>query len=292
MSRIVGALLLTLPLVGAYAIHAIGIVLVYRASKVLNLAHGVMATVPAYVLYTFSNVGIPLLFAVPLAIAAGAALGVGVERVFVRPMRGQSASAQTVGTVVVLGFAIALTARVWGTNSLDAVQVFPSGFVKVGLSVVQYSQIGLFVTMLVIFVALTLLFRFTDLGLLLRGAAENPRAASLMGVNPERMTSLTWALGGALAAIAGILLASYQTLEAYNLPLQALPGFLAALLGGLGNLTGALVGATGVGLIVGVVPSLPGIQSLQGADKALLAVVGMLVMAARGKRLVGAGASE
>lgn len=292
MTRIVGALLLTLPLIGAYAIHAIGIVLVYRASKVLNLAHGVMATVPAYALYTLSGAGVPVALALPLAIGAGGALGIGVERLFVRPMRSQSASAQTVGTVVVLGFAVALTARVWGTNSLESVKVFPAGYVRVGVSFIQYSQIGLFVTMLVVFAALTALFRFTDLGLLLRGAAENPRAAALMGVNPERMTSLTWALGGVLAAVAGIMLAGAQTLEAYNLPLQALPGFLAALLGGLGNLTGALVGASGVGLIIGLVPSLPGLQSLQGADKALLAVVGMVVMAARGKSLAGVGATE
>lgn len=291
MTRILGALLLTLPLAGAYAIHAIGIVLVYRASKVLNLAHGVMATIPAFVLYTLSRLGVPAGLALPLAVVAGAGLGMAVERVFVRPMRSQSASAQTVGTVVVLGFAVALTARVWGTSSLPPVQIFPSGFIDVGLSAVQYSQIGLFATMLAVFSGLTLLFKTTDLGLLLRGAAENPRAAALMGVNPERMTAMTWALGGSLAATAGILLAAAnQSLEAYNLPLQALPGFLAALLGGLGNLTGALVGGIGVGMIVGLVPSLPGLGQLQGADKALLALLGMAVMAARGKRLVGVGA--
>lgn len=289
------SVVLALPFVGVYAMLAIGIVLIYRASKVLNLAHGVMATAPAYLLYSLAGAGVPLVVSLPLAIAGGGALGWFVERVFVRPMRSQSSSAQTVGTVVVLGFSIALMAQIWGTASRRAVPVFPSGpddFVAIGSSNIRYGEIGLFVTMLVVFVGLTLLFKFTDLGLLLRGAAENPRAASLMGVNPERMTALTWILGGALAGLGGILLAGVTSLQPYTLPLQALPAFLAALLGGLGSLTGALVGGAAVGLVLGLVPVLPGLNSVQGSSQLLLTVVGLLVMAARGKQLSAMGAVE
>lgn len=283
------ALVLSLPLVGAFAIFAIGIVLIYRASKVLNLAHGVMATAPAYILYTLHQMGLPLVASLPLAIAFGGFLGWFVERAFVRPFREEGSSAQTVGTVVVLGLGIALMAQIWGTGSVEAVQVFPVGFVTVGLSTIQYGQIGLFVAMLVLFGLLSALFRYTDLGLLMRGAAENPRAAALMGVNPQRMTALTWIMGGALAGIAGILLgAATSSVHPYTLPLQALPGFLAALIGGLENVTGAVVGGIVVGVVVGLVPLVPALGAAQGAAQLLLAILGLVVMAARGSRLAAA----
>lgn len=279
-------IVLSLPLVGVYAIFAIGIVLIYRASKVLNIAHGVMAAAPAYILYTLSEWGIPLLLALPAAIAAGGGLGYFVHRVFVRPFRAMGETAQTVGTVVVLGLGIALMAQIWTTSPRAGVKVFPEGFLTVGLSAVRFGELGLFAAMLVLFGALTALFRFTDLGLLMRGSAENPRAASLMGVNPQRMTALTWFIGGALAAIAGILLAAITQLHPYNLPLQTLPAFLAALLGGIGSVTGAVVGGLVVGMVIGLVPLVPGLIYLQGAPQLMLAVLGMVVMATRGERIV------
>lgn len=279
-------IVLSLPLVGVYAIFAIGIVLMYRASKVLNLAHGVMATFPAYILYQFSGWGIPLLIALPLAIAAGGALGYLVQKLFVAPFRSMGETAQTVGTVVVLGLGIAIMATLWGAAPLLAVGVFPEVTFTVGQSGVRLGEIGLFATMLVIFFALQTLFSTTDFGLLMRGSAENPRAASLMGVNPELMTALSWILGGSLAGLAGIMLAGVTTLHPYSLPLQALPGFLAALLGGLGSISGAVVGGAIVGFVLGLVPLVPGLVQLQGAPQLMLAIIGMVVMARRGQTLV------
>jgi branched-subunit amino acid ABC-type transport system permease component len=198
--------LLSLPKIGAYAIFAVGIVLMYRASRILNLAHGAMAMVPAYVVYTFSQVGVPVLFAVPLGIAAGAGLGLGVERVFIRRLHRETESVQTVATVAALGFLVAVAAKVWGTTSLPAPRIFPDSFVRVGESGIRGGEIGIFVVMLILTGLLLALFKFTDIGLYIKGAAENRRAASLMGVNPDRTTDMVWALGGGLAAIAGILL--------------------------------------------------------------------------------------
>lgn len=283
------ALILSMPLVGVYAIFAIGIVMIYRASKVLNLAHGVMATAPAYVLYSLVvSLGLSLSVALPLAIVAGGLLGYLVERIFVRPFRRQGSTAQTVGTVVVLGLGVAVMARLYGTSALQSPSVFPDGFVTVGLSNVRYGEMGLFAVMLVIFGGLTALFKFTDLGLLMRGAAENPTAAALMGVNPQRMTALTWIIGGALAGVAGILLAAITVLQPYSLPLQALPGFLAALIGGLENVTGALIGGIAVGIVIGLVPFLPVLGTTQGSAQLLLALIGLLVMAMRGEKIVAA----
>lgn len=290
MSQLIIGLILSLPLIGAYAILALGIVLIYRASKVLNLAHGVMATAPAYVLYSLDGIGLPLVVSLPLAIASGGVFGYLVDRVFVRPFRKQGETAQTVGTVVVLGFGIAVIARLYGSTAVPAVDVLPQGRIDIGLSSVRFSEIGLFITMLVVFAALTALFRFTDLGLLLRGSAENPTAAALHGVNPQRMTALTWIIGGMLAAVAGIQLSAITVLEPYITPLQVLPAFVAALIGGLGSVNGSLVGSALVGVVIGLVPFLPVLDSTQGAAQLLLAVVALIVMAARGDSLVAGDA--
>lgn len=288
MSQLLIGLVLSLPLIGAYAILALGIVLIYRASKVLNLAHGVMATAPAYVLYSLDGLGLPPLLSLPLAVASGGLLGYVVDRVFVRPFRRQGETAQTVGTVVVLGFAIALLARLYGSTAVPAVDVLPSGGIDIGLSSIRFSEIGLFATMLVVFAGLTVLFRFTDLGLLLRGAAENPTAAALHGVNPQRMTALTWIIGGMLAAVAGIQLSAITVLEPYITPLQVLPAFVAALIGGLGSVNGSLAGSAVVGVVIGLVPFVPVFDSTQGAAQLLLAVLALIVMAARGDQLAAA----
>lgn len=280
------SIVLSLPLIGAYAIFAIGIVLIYRASRVLNIAHGAMAMVPGYLLYEMTRAGIPVVMGFPLGVAAGGLLGWGIERVFVRRLRSESLTAQTVGTVAALAILIALAAQIWGTSSLEAVRIFPEGRIPVGLSNLRFGEIGLFVVMLVVTGVLFLLIQRTDLGLKMRGSAESRLAASLMGVNPQRMTTLAWVMGGSLAALAGILLAAVTSLHPYVLPLQALPAFIAALIGGIESLPGALVGSAMVGITQGLVPVLGAFGRAQGAPQLLLALLAMVVMAARGAKLV------
>src|SRR5687767_517872 len=117
--------LLSLALVGAFAVFAVGLVLIYQASRILNLAHGAMATLPAYAAYTLADHGVPVLVRLPLAALVGAATGVGVERVFVRVLRRQGPTAQTVGTVAAFGVITAVAGKVWGTAALRAPTVFP-----------------------------------------------------------------------------------------------------------------------------------------------------------------------
>jgi len=282
------ALLLSLPLIGAYGIFAIGIVMIYRASRVLNLAHGAMAMVPAFLLYALGGAGVPLLFAFPLALAAGGLLGWIVERVFVRRLRGESLTAQTVGTVAALGILVAIAAKIWGTSSIPGVTIFPNGFIPVSRSVIYYGQLGLFGVMLAVTVTLFFLLMRTDLGLMMRGSAESPLAAALMGVNPERMISLAWVIGGTLAGLAGILLGAVTSLHPYTLSLAALPAFIAVLIGGLGSLPGAIIGAAIVGAVQGVVPVVGKLGDLQGGVELLLALVAIGAMVTRGRAIVGA----
>lgn len=284
-------LLLATPLVAAYTLFALGIVLIYRASRVLNLAHGVMAMVPAYVSFKLRERGMPTLPAVVIGVAMGAGLGAGVEAVFVRRLRKVSPTAQTVGTVAVYGLGVSLVAKFFGTTPVRPEPVFGDGEFLFGSAGISYGQIGLIVVACILTAALFALFKFTALGLAMRGSASNRTAAALMGVNPDRTTGVAWMMGGALAAVAGILLSSVLTLDPYGFPLQALPAFVAALIGGLGSMPGALVGSLVVGLTIGAVPGLTnapavgGFASSIGASQAVLAGVAFVVMAMRGEKL-------
>ena len=284
-------LLLATPLVAAYALFALGIVLIYRASRVLNLAHGVMAMIPAYATFKLRGAGVPMLVAVALGVGVGAALGALVELVFVRRLRGVSPTAQTVGTVAVYGLGVAAIARWIGTTPVKPPPIFGDGVILFGASGISYGQIGLIVVASGFTALLFALFKFTSLGLAMRGSASNRTAAALMGVNPDRTTQVAWMMGGALAAVAGILLSAVTTLDPYGFPLQALPAFVAALIGGLGSMPGALLGSLVVGLTIGAVPGftvLPvvgGFASSIGASQAVLGIVAFAVMAMRGEKL-------
>ncbi len=292
-------LVLSLPFVGAYAMFAVGIVVMYRASRVLNLAHGAMAMVPAYVVFQLSGRWhYPMYVSVLVGIIAGAILGLIIERVFVRGLRHLSLTAQTVGTVAVLSLLMEVAAKIWGTGGQTAPGVFPDGRIKVGAGFLQYGSIGLFVVAVGVAFGMLALFKYTNLGLAMRGAAENRRAAALMGINPDRTTAIAWGIGGALAALSGILLAAITILHPYKMPLQVLPAFVAALLGGLESLTGAISGAAAVGVLLGIVPafaSTPGVSVVlgqTGAPQFVLTVAALAAMFFRGQRFSAASRDD
>jgi ABC-type branched-subunit amino acid transport system ATPase component/ABC-type branched-subunit amino acid transport system permease subunit len=280
-------LLLTLPLIGAYAMLALGIVVIFRASRVLNLAHGAMAMAPTYLVYTLSRHHVPVAPAILVGVAFGAGLGALTERLFVRPLRRQGPTAQTVGTVAVFGVVVA---KIYGTTPLEGVRIFPAGGVKVHGTTLTYGNLGLFFTAIVVALAFLALFQFTNLGLALRGAADNRTAAALVGVNPDRAAVTAWLIGGGLAAFAGILLGGVTSLSPYSLALQMLPAFVAALIGGLGSLVGAMAGAALVGALTGLVPAFGLIHFTRrltgqlGMPQLILTIVALVVMYVRGGR--------
>lgn len=279
--------ILALPLVAAYSMFALGIVVIYRASRVLNLAHGAMATVPAYIAYSLVKAGVPVAIALVIAIGAGAVLGGLVGYLVLVPLRKESETTQTVGTVAVLGVLISLVALIWGTSPLAAPSIFPVGRLDVGYSGLEYGDVGLGIVAVLVAAAFTALFKFTGFGLAMRGAAENGQAARLMGINPTVTTAMAWALGGGLAATAGVLLAGVTNLHPYTLSRQVLPAFVAALIGGFGSLSGAVAGAVVVGLAQGIISSVGPLTGHPGSAELVLAVIALVVMATRGRKLVG-----
>ncbi|HEU0131971.1 MAG TPA: ATP-binding cassette domain-containing protein [Mycobacteriales bacterium] len=294
MTKLLVYSFLSIPLIGAYMMFAIGIVVIYRSSRVLNLAHGAMAMAPAYVYYSLTKAHLPALIALLLAVAAGAGLGVLVEFAFVRRLRPQGATAQTVGTVAVTGLLIALVGRLYGTSAIQPKPIFPAGQLKLGPAIVRFTDLGILLVGLAVAAAVLAFFKFTQFGLAMRGAAQNRTAATLMGINPQVAASSAWALGGGLAALAGVLLAAATNLNPYTLSLEVLPAFVAALLGGLEALGGALIGAVVAGLAFGLVPLLAKwpiigpVLRLSGASQLMLTVLTLVVLALRGNRMSAA----
>ena len=309
MSTIALYVLLSLPLVGAYALLGLGITVIYQASRVLNLAHGAMAMWAAYITYqlevsglflpagmrvwvTSNHLMLPL--AVGGGIVTGALIGLLVERIFVRQLRSAGPTTQTVGTVAALLLSIAVAARIWGTQPLPAPQLFPAGAIHMSGGFVPFGKFGIFPVAIVAAAVLFGLFQFTRLGLAMRGAAQNRRGAALRGVDPDRTAALAWILGGAFAGLAGILLAGSSSLDPYSLSLGVLPAFVAALIGGLESMPGVVVGAVVIGLIQGMVPALSLVPVVgvpfqaQGAAELVLGIVALMAMAMRGARLVTA----
>jgi branched-chain amino acid transport system permease protein len=272
---------------------ALGITVIYQASRVLNLAHGAMAMGAAYVTYQFgSHWHTPVWLAVTVGIAFGGLFGVFLERVFIRQLRSAGPTTQTVGTVAVLTLTIAAAAQIFGSLPVSAPQVLPTGALQLGHGQVLWDLLLIFPIGVAGAIVLFALLQFTDIGLAMRGAAQNRRGAALRGIDPDRTTMLAWVIGGAYAGLAGILLS-------YGVALGVLPAFVAALIGGLDSMPGVLLGAVIVGLTQGLVPAialLPKIGPLnvatvaqsQGAPQLVLGVLALVVMASRGSRLAAA----
>lgn len=292
-SKVVIDALLAMPLMAVYLLYATGIVVIYRASRVLNLAHGAMAAVPAYLFYSLAKHSVPAFAAMLIAVVGGALFGVVVNAFVVQRLRPQGPTAQTVGTVAVFALTVAVLAKMYGTAPLIPARLFPSGVVPLGHTGLPYAQIVVFVIGVVIVAAMFAMFRFTGIGLAMRASADNRRGARLMGIDVGRTTMVAWALGGGLAGLAGVLVGTTTNIHPYTLPLQVLPAFVAVLIGGMESLPGAIVGAAAVGLVQGEVPamsSVPGLSSFAdsvGFPQLVLLVVTFVVMIRRGARLTG-----
>jgi branched-chain amino acid transport system permease protein len=246
--------LLSLALIGAFAIFAVGLVLIYQASRVLNLAHGAMATLPAYGVYTLDDHGVPVLIRLPIAAVVGAGVGIAVERVFVRILRRQGPTAQTVGTVAAFGIITAVAGKVWGTAALRAPTVFPEGGISISGSLLSWGQLGIFVVSLLFAAGVFALFKYTRLGLAMRAAAENPAESRLVAIPVGRMLMLGWGMAAVCGALAGVLVAPTLFLDPNMMGPVMIYSFAAAVLGGFDSPFGAILG----GWIIGIAENLAG----------------------------------
>ncbi len=238
---------------GVYALIALGFVLVFKSSLVLNLAHGELIAVLSYFLYQIIAIWgvVPEWAGILLIIPCGALLGLLMERLAVRPLLGQPFLSLLMMTLMV-GFLLkGVVVLVWGSDSF-IFPFTPSGQWNIGpFSVIPGAAIS-FVVAVFIFLLLTVLFRYTKVGLSMRVVAADHEVAQSLGIRVKRVFSLSWAISGAFAAVCGILVGMVFTVTPGMGEMALGRGLPVLLLGGLNSIPGAMAG----GLIIGLAEAL------------------------------------
>ncbi len=236
-----------------YAIIALGYTMVYGIAKMLNFAHGDVIMIGAYIAFCAMQYwGLPPIISVIAAMAVCTALGVTIERLAYKPLRKATSLAVLITAIGMSYLLQNIALLVWGANPKSFPSVVRLGSVSLmgGQLIISGAAIVTIVACIVIMVALTLFTSKTKMGKAMRVVSEDKGAAELMGINVNFTISITFAIGSALAAIAGVLLCSaYPTLQPTTGSMPGIKAFTAAVFGGIGSIPGAMVG----GILLGVI---------------------------------------
>ena len=234
-----------------YAIIALGYTMVYGIAKMLNFAHGDVIMIGAYVaFFALNNYGLPLPVAIILSVVVCTVLGVTVERLAYKPLR-QASSLSVLITAIGVSYFLQNAAQLlWSSNTKVFPSIIPNGGISIGSLSISYLTLITIATCILVMVCLTLFINRTKTGRAMRACSEDKGASTLMGINVNRIISITFAIGSGLAAIAAVLLCA--TYPSVFPTLGAMPGikaFTAAVFGGIGSIPGAFLG----GLLLGVI---------------------------------------
>ena len=236
-----------------YAIIALGYTMVYGIAKMLNFAHGDVIMIGAYISFCATQyMGMPAIVSVVMAMAVCTVLGIVIERLAYKPLRQAASLAVLITAIGVSYFLQNMALLIWGSNPKNFTSVFNIGSISLfsGKLLISSETILTVLANIVIMIALTLFTGKTKLGKAMRVVSEDKGAAELMGINVNATISLTFAIGSALAAIAGVLLCSaYPALTPTTGSMPGIKAFTAAVFGGIGSIPGALIG----GLLLGVI---------------------------------------
>ncbi len=248
MELILSTLINGLSLGGIYAMIALGYTMVYGIAKMLNFAHGDIIMVGGYVIYVFMALKNPLL-AIAMAVLFCVMLGILIEKVAYKPLRGASPLAVLITAIGVSYLLQSLAQIVFGSAN-KMVTVYDFGSVSFLGVTVQISALVTLAVTVVVMITLTLFIKYTRLGRAMIAVSEDKGAAQLMGINVNGIITVTFAIGSALAALAGL----FYLLKAPSISstLGAMPGikaFTAAVIGGIGSIPGAMLGGILLGMV-------------------------------------------
>lgn len=277
LSSIIEQLLNGLRTGSIYALIALGYTMVYGIAKMINFAHGDIIMVGAYSLYVFIGVlGVPIPIAILLSIGVCALAGVVIERIAYKPLRKAPSLAVLITAIGVSYFLQSAALLIFSATPIPFKSIITIPSLKVGSVTIPGITLVTLVVTFIIMVALTLFINKTKTGNAMRAVSEDKGAAELMGINVNGTISLTFAIGSGLAAIAGVLfICQYQSITP---TLGALPGikaFVAAVLGGIGSVPGAMLG----GILLGIIESLSKAYiSTQLADAIVFGVLAIVLL--------------
>ncbi len=241
-----------LSLGSVYALIALGYTMVYGIAKMLNFAHGDIIMVGGFVIFTaMSTLSMPPIVAVLMAIVVCTVLGVVIEKVAYRPLRNASSISVLITAIGVSYLLQNLAQLIFGTGSrnFQSVVSVPAWRINDKLTISGETIVTIIVTT-IIMIGLTLFINKTKTGRAMLAVSEDRGAAQLMGINVNRTISITFAIGSALAAVAGALLcSSYPQIGAYTGQMPGIKAFVAAVFGGIGSVPGAMIGGVALGVI-------------------------------------------
>ncbi len=236
-----------------YALIALGYTMVYGIAKMINFAHGDIIMVGAYTVFVCAELNdLPIWLTVILAIVVCAALGVFIEKVAYKPLRKAPTLAVLITAIGVSYFLqnLCQTIPAFGANPRIVSSLIPDGGIKVTGILISYTTLITIILTIVIMIVLNLFIKKTRLGSAMRAVSEDKGAATLMGINTNAIISLTFAIGSALAAVAGILyVCQYGTIQPTMGALPGIKAFVAAVIGGIGSVPGAMIGGIMLGLL-------------------------------------------
>lgn len=274
-----------------YAIIALGYTMVYGIAKMLNFAHGDIIMIGGYVSFVaVSSLGLNPWIAMVIAMAVCTLLGVLIERFAYKPLR-QATSLAVLITAIGVSYLLQNAALlIWGANPKVYTPII-SGTLNLfgGKLSVSYISLLTVAACIIIMIALTVFTSKSKLGKAMRACSEDKGAALLMGINVNRTISLTFAIGSALAAIAGVLLcSSYSTLMPTTGSMPGIKAFTAAVFGGIGSIPGAFIG----GILLGVIEALAKAYISTQLSNSIVFAVLIIVLLVRPVGLLGKKISE
>ncbi len=237
-----------------YAIIALGYTMVYGIAKMLNFAHGDVIMIGAYVVMaSVTGAGLPPMAAVVVSILFCTALGIVIEGVAYRPLLNASSSLAVLITAIGVSYLLQnIALLIFGANTISFASVVPIPAIELaGKSLtITGEAIVTIVLCIIIMTALTLFIKKSKAGQAMLAVSEDKGAAQLMGIHVNGTIALTFAIGSALAAVAGVLLCSaYPTLTPYTGAMPGIKAFVAAVFGGVGSIPGAFIGGVLLGVI-------------------------------------------
>ncbi len=250
-----------LTLGAVYAIVALGYTMVYGIIQLINFAHGEVVMIGAMVAFTVINalapMGLPPLLVVLIgtvcAVPVCVAVGYAMERLAYRPLRGAPRLAPLITAIGVSIILQHLAMLVWSRNVMAFPQIIPLRTYTFAGATITGVQIAILLLCFSIMAGLALLVYRTRLGTAMRATAQNAQVARLMGIDVNRVIAATFVIGAGLAAVAGVMVGTYYGIAQYTMgSVLGLKAFAAAVLGGIGNIPGAMVG----GLVLGVVEAM------------------------------------
>lgn len=240
-----------LALGSVYALLALGYTMVYGIIQLINFAHGEIYMIGAFAgFYSASTLKLPLLPTLLVAMTVSALAGIIIEKIAYKPLRNSPRIALLITAIGISLFLQNAMRLLVGSNPKPFPDLINAGSINIGPIQIEVKTILMFAVSALLVILLQFIVYKTKVGKAMRASSQDMEAASLMGINVDNTISLTFAIGSALAGIAGVLVAiSYPSITPYMGAMPGLKAFVAAVLGGIGSIPGALVGGIAIGLL-------------------------------------------